>query len=44
MELMDEMINFSLPSTNGETRSLNELLKGSRGLVLTSFPLAFTGK
>lgn len=38
------LYKYSVPSTSGENVSLGQLLENADGLVLTSFPLAFTEK
>ncbi|MBO8171611.1 MAG: redoxin domain-containing protein [Bacillaceae bacterium] len=43
MSLRSKFPNFTLPSTSGDTISLQDILKNVRGAVITSFPLAFTG-
>lgn len=43
MESQNKIKDFTLPSTSGEPVSLHDKLKHVRGIVITSFPLAFTG-
>lgn len=42
MKLIQALYKYSLPSTEGTSLSFGQLLKESNGLILLSFPLAFT--
>lgn len=42
MKLIQALYKYALPSTEGSSRSFGNLLKESDGLILLSFPMAFT--
>ncbi|NGQ96586.1 redoxin domain-containing protein [Brevibacillus sp. SYP-B805] len=42
MRLIQALYKYALPSTEGNNLSFGELLKEANGLLLLSFPLAFT--
>lgn len=44
MKLIQALYKYSLPSTDGSSVSFGHLLKGANGLLLLSFPFAFTAE
>lgn len=43
MEIGQKVADFTLAATTGEELTLSKLCAAGKGVVLTTFPLAFTG-
>lgn len=43
MEIGQVLKDFTLPSTTGENLTLSQVCASAKAVVLTTFPLAFTG-
>ncbi|HWI61272.1 MAG TPA: hypothetical protein VNT75_05530 [Symbiobacteriaceae bacterium] len=43
MEVGQKAKDFLLPATTGENLTLSQVCAANKGVVLTTFPLAFTG-
>lgn len=43
MRVGEKIPDFTLPATTGEPLTLSLLAEGKRAVVLTTFPLAFSG-
>lgn len=43
MEIGQKVLDFTLPATTGENLTLSEIAASKKAVVLTTFPLSFTG-